>query len=193
MEFIDTLDVADQIASQSVQNFNKRMHFSPLDGQNENFDKAKESDRYQDKLEESDQISGNQVFEYSKNGRNEGRMNLEERDFEVSFKFENKEMENLNDENLVFNSRGKPNSNSLEMKDSLEFKQSLISKNSLKEFEDIHEKAKSVLSQGNFSFGRQFYDSDTDKNQNKVLDTDPDTFELEEDEDQNHQDYYEVK
>ena len=80
------------------------------------------------------------------------------------------------------------------MKDSLEFTQTLLSNNSLKEFEDIHEKAKSVLSQGNFSFGKQDYDSDTDKQQKKVLDTDPDTFELDDDDaDQHHQDHYEVK
>lgn len=61
---------------------------------------------------------------------------------------------------------------------------SLLSNNSLKEFEEIHQKAKSVLSKGNFSFGHKFYDSDNQTESPLMKTSENDTFELEDDSDQ---------
>jgi hypothetical protein len=82
-------------------------------------------------------------------------------------------MENLNQDNVVFSSKG--------MKD-LGASNILSPHGSLKEFEDIHNQAKSVLSKGNFSFGNRFYDSDKEDKESAEQPGN-DTFDLEYDND----------
>ncbi|CAI2380791.1 unnamed protein product [Moneuplotes crassus] len=87
------------------------------------------------------------VFQYEQPTENQSS----EKDFQLSFRFKNKEMENLNRENVVFTSKGMRKPDGL---------QNLDDNDPLKEFADLHNEAKTVLSKGNFSFGTKFFDSD---------------------------------
>lgn len=96
MNFNNTLDVEDEWTSYGQADSNSK-------GTESSYIKS-QYNRDSDTCKDND--TGTNVFSYEDQGRN--MPDIKPKDFQLSFRFENKELEDLNDESYVFDSKGNP-------------------------------------------------------------------------------------